>query len=276
MNKGQYLFKDSDLVVLSQQQRNSAVFNNCKPLEIFLGLSGEVATFVLDYSKCEQNLLQQYWHELYETIEFRASLPYLDKALLPILGYGKALSYWHNLHGYCGKCGHASKSFEGGHMRRCQSETCGQEHYPRTDPAVIMLVEYQPEQGPKKCLLAEHQRFKNKVVSTLAGFLDPGETLEEAVAREVFEEAGVKVDKVDYVASQPWPFPASLMVGFKAVTTNPEFNIDKDELSEAFWFTAEEIKQFDEWGDDSEQFKLPRKQSIARYLVDTWVAEQES
>ena len=139
-----------------------------------------------------------------------------------------------------------------------------------------MLVEYQPAQGPKKCLLAEHQRFKNKVVSTLAGFLDPGETLEEAVAREVFEEAGVKVDTVDYVASQPWPFPASLMVGFKATTSDPSLNIDNDELSQAHWFTAEEIKQFDEWGDESDQFKLPRKQSIARYLVDNWIAEQES
>ncbi len=163
---------------------------------------------------------------------------------------------------------------ERGHSRKCTNEVCSKETFPRTDPVVIMLVEYQPENGPAQCLLAQHHHSKYQVVSTLAGFVDPGETLEEAVIREVKEEAGVDVESVTYLASQPWPFPGSLMTGFFAKAINNTINIDDDELVDAQWYTAAQVRQFDNWGDDGDNIQIPRKESIARYLIERWLAEQ--
>ena len=138
-----------------------------------------------------------------QSLDFRMCLPLLTSRDASILAYGKALSYWHVHHQFCGFCGHKSLAYEGRHIRRCQNENCHKESYPRTDPAVIMLVEYQPENGPAKCLLAQHHKISSQVVSTLAGFVDLGESLEEAVIREVQEEAGIEVSDVTYMASQP-------------------------------------------------------------------------
>ena len=110
-------------------------------------------------------------------------------------------------------------------------------------------------------------------MSTLAGFVDPLESLEETVIREVNEECGIEVDQVRYLASQPWPFPASIMLGFRANAVTTEIKVDGIEIEEADWFTAEQLKSFGEWGDDGEGYCLPRRDSIARYLVDGWIAE---
>ena len=126
---------------------------------------------------------------------------------------------------------------------------------------------------PERPKASGSRRLPPSVVTTLAGFVEPGERLEEAVVREVLEEAGVEVTDVAYQASQPWPFPSSLMLGFRARAETTVLNIDEDELSEARWFRPEEIRTFGEWGDESAAFRLPRRDSIARFLIDSWLAE---
>lgn len=191
-----------------------------------------------------------------------------------LMAYARGIIGWHRRSRYCGVCGGATESQQAGHMRRCVDARCGTETFPRTDPAVIMLVERIPLDGsPRQCLLARHGRLPARAFSTLAGFVEPGETLEEAVAREVMEETGVHVSRVTYHASQPWPFPSSLMVGFRALADSEAITIDPAELDEARWFTAADIARFGEWGDDSASFRLPRRDSIARVLVDGWVRE---
>jgi NAD+ diphosphatase len=141
---------------------------------------------------------------------------------------------------------------------------CSAQHFPRTDPAVIMLV---VREG--RCLLGHSTRFPNSVMySTLAGFVEPGETLEEAVRREVKEESGIEVGAVHYHSSQPWPFPASIMLGFHAEGLSDRITIDPEELRDARWFTVEEMRNPEAHG-----FALPRGDSIARRLIEDWLSE---
>jgi len=275
--RSKYLFENDNVIELSNA---SPLYKKVIELALevlFLGLDDEQAVFIVDLSQLpEDQLLALFMNN--ENVEqsvvvkdLRVCLPLLPKKSAPILAYGKALSYWHINHQYCGFCGHKSTACDGGHMRKCMDESCHRESFPRTDPVVIMLVEYQPENGPAKCLLAQHHSIKSQVVSTLAGFVDPGESLEEAVVREVQEEAGIEVGEVTYMASQPWAFPSSVMVGFYAKAKSPVLNIDNDEIVDAHWFTAEEISTFGEWGDEGDNFQLPRQESIARYLIDHWL-----
>ena len=129
-------------------------------------------------------------------------------------------------------------------------------------------------QGPR-CLLGRNLRWAFAMYSTLAGFVEPGESLEEAVAREVFEEASLSVTDVTYMASQPWPFPASLMLGYRAKATSTEISIDNEELADARWFSPEEVARFGEWGADipNDMPRLPRRDSIARWLIETWLRD---
>jgi NAD+ diphosphatase len=190
------------------------------------------------------------------------------------MAYARGILAWHRRHRYCGTCGSETESRDGGHMRLCTNPDCAAETYPRVDPAVIMLVERPPTGGrPATCLLGRSGRFPPGGFSTLAGFVEPGESLEEAVAREVMEEVGVHVTDVSYRASQPWPFPSSLMVGFRATAASEAIVLDPSEIEEARWFTAEEIAGFGEWGDAGARFRLPRRDSIARALVEEWLAE---
>jgi NAD+ diphosphatase len=165
-------------------------------------------------------------------------------------------------------------SAHGGHMRRCP--TCARETFPRIDSAVIMLVETTNETGEPICLLGRHARLPTGIFSTLAGFVETGESLEETVVREVMEESGVKVDRVDYRGSQPWPLPASLMLGFRARATTTDISAHDDELEAVAWFTAEELSGFGEWSDEAAEFRLPRRDSIARVLIDEWLAEHRA
>ena len=245
---------------------------------IFLGLNDTKAHFVCDLSLMNEDTIARWLAKFaidnIKFIDFRRSISLLTQQQSAILSYAKALIHWQQSAFYCGSCGSETKILDGGHRRLCLNENCQKQHSPRTDPAVIMLVEYQPQSGPAVCLLAEHHRTPEQVFSTLAGFVDPGESLEEAVTREVFEEAGIKVVNVCYIDSQPWPFPNSLMIGFTAQAQSTNLSLEQEELRSADWFTAQQLADFNDWGDDIDGPKLPRKESIARMLIDNWCERQ--
>lgn len=185
------------------------------------------------------------------------------------LAFARGMAFWHQRHPYCARCGGRTSSKRGGHMRYCT--TCDSEIFPRIDPAVIMLVEQlEPDDGVPRCLLGRHNKLPGSMYSTLAGFVDPLENLEQAVIREVKEEAGLTIEWPHYIASQPWPFPASMMFGFRATTRERRIVIDQNELQHAAWFTADELDQFGEVGDDDAGYILPPKDSIARTLIELW------
>ncbi len=170
------------------------------------------------------------------------------------------LEAWHAAHAFCGRCGHATEAAAAGHVRRCAS--CAVEHFPRLDPAVIMLV----TDADDRCLLGTSGTAAVNRWSTLAGFVEPGESLEQAVAREVAEEAGVTVGSVTYVASQPWPFPSSIMLGFFARATDTAITVDRDELADARWFSRDDLRT----GIETGTMLAPTGLSIARRLVEQW------
>ncbi len=177
-----------------------------------------------------------------------------------ILAHARGLMHWRTRHRFCGVCGAACLPRDAGHVIVC--EGCGAHHFPRTDPAVIMLVT-----SGELALLGHPARFGDiRLFTTLAGFVEPGESLEEAVAREVWEEAGIRVAHVRYRSSQPWPFPSSVMIGFEAEAVTDAISADTDELIEAKWFTRAEVRAQD-------GFILPPDLSIARRLIDGWLGE---
>ena len=175
-----------------------------------------------------------------------------------ILAHARGLMHWRTRHRFCGVCGAACNAQDAGHVMACTG--CRAHHFPRTDPAVIMLVTHED-----RALLGQPARFRNmRVFTTLAGFVEPGESLEEAVAREVWEEAGIRVAQVRYQSSQPWPFPASIMLGFSAEAVTADITVDTSELVEARWFTKAEVRACD-------GFVLPPDMSIARRLIEGWL-----
>jgi NAD+ diphosphatase len=177
-----------------------------------------------------------------------------------LLVHAVALENWQRLHRFCSRCGERTVIAAAGHVRRCPA--CGAEHYPRTDPAVIMLV----TDDRDRALLGRQMHWPEGRFSTLAGFVEPGESVEQAVVREVAEEAGVAVGEVEYVASQPWPFPSSLMLGFMARATSPRIAVDGEEIHEARWFSREELARAVEEGEVSPLTGI----SIAARLVELW------
>ena len=187
----------------------------------------------------------------------------VDATVLALAG---ALAHWHRGHGYCPACGSETKVTQSGYVRVCMAEACKRHHFPRTDPAVICLIVNGDE-----CLLARRAIWPTQRRSTLAGFVEPGETLEQAVAREMFEEVGVRVGKVVYRGSQPWPFPASLMLGFWAEATSTDVQVDNDEIVEAHWFTRAAIREQTASGD----LILPASDSISSRLVTDWLNDDD-
>ena len=201
------------------------------------------------------------------TAEARAAFPLM--AILhaedaPLFAAALSLSRWHCRHGCCASCGHSTKIVRGGWSRRCPS--CTAEHFPRVDPVVIMLAEHDG-----RLLLGRQPHYPPGRYSALAGFVEVGENIEAAVARELFEEAGIRARNIRYVASQPWPFPSSLMLGCHADAENDELTIDRTELDDARWFTREEVAAA--LAEDSEEpFQPPPKAAIARTLLERWLA----
>ncbi len=189
---------------------------------------------------------------------------------LAIYGGARSLVDWHARHQFCARCGSRTAIAKGGWQRNCPPANeggCSAQHFPRTDPVTIMLVEHED-----KLLLGRQPRFPPKIYSALAGFVEPGETIEEAVAREIHEEAGVRVRDVEYIASQPWPFPSQLMIGCSSVTDDPELTIDATELDDARWFTRAELEEARAAGrEGTDALIFPQKFAIAHQLLAWWL-----
>jgi NAD+ diphosphatase len=182
-----------------------------------------------------------------------------------LLTHAVALANWHATHTHCPRCGTPTVTVAAGHAQRCPAD--GSEHFPRVDPAVIMLV----TDPDDRCLLARNRRWPERRVSILAGFVEPGESSEQAVAREVGEETGITVARVRYVGSQPWPMPQSLMLGFRASAAGDlEIRVDEDEIAEAHWFSRDELRS----ALASREILLPPPVSIAHRLIESWYGEE--
>jgi NAD+ diphosphatase len=239
-----------------------------------LGLDDDAAWFAADLSRLDETAANETALRARVPAAFmdlRQAGALMDRREGTLLAYARGIVHWHQRHRFCGACGSPTTSRHGGHMRACTNPACGTEHFPRTDPAVIMLVTRPARRGvfsSGRCLLARQPHWPKGMYSSLAGFVEPGESLEEAVRREVREETGIVVGQVLYRASQPWPFPSSLMLGFRAVAESESIKIDGHELEDARWFTRDEIARIDK-GD----LKLSRKDSIARWLIEDWLSD---
>ena len=210
---------------------------------------------------------QQHPH-LSETMKFaelRRVMTWLSPRDAELAATGKAILEWHKTHGFCAKCGAASDVSQAGWQRICPA--CGGSHFPRTDPVVIMLITH-----GNSVLMGRSPGWPEGMYSLLAGFVEPGETLEAAVRREVFEEAGIKVGEVSYLSSQPWPFPASLMFGCAGSALNTDITIDPVEIEAAMWVTREDMMSA--FAGEHPILLPARKGAIARFLLENWLADR--
>ncbi|MCH8113563.1 MAG: NAD(+) diphosphatase [Proteobacteria bacterium] len=209
--------------------------------------------------------------------EARALAMRVSRADAAILAQARSMIDWHARHRFCAKCGQPTQAAEGGYVRRCSDEACGAQHFPRTDPVVIMLV-IKDEQ----CLVGRQKFFPKGMYSALAGFLEPGETIEEAVRREVMEEAGIEVGAVYYHSSQPWPYPSSLMIGCHAEALTTEITIDGMEIEDARWFGRPLMREAlalsgkdpflnEVTGAGPDGILAPAPMAIAHQLIKAWV-----
>jgi len=223
-----------------------------------LGLVDEVAHFAVDLSHRDEETLADIGH--FE--DLRAVGPLMSHGDGALMAYARGMMHWHLGHRHCGRCGHPSEPRQAGHVRYCSNPDCAAPAFPRTDPAVIMLIHHGDH-----VLLARQTVWPPGMHSVLAGFVEPGESLEDAVAREVFEEAGVEIDEVTYHSSQPWPFPASIMLGFYGRAKTMDLNIDTDELETGAWFHRDDLLASPE----DETFRLSRRDSISWRLISDWL-----
>ena len=229
--------------------------------------------FAIDYNKLRFSAQEQLDDDG-QWLKLRQVTSLLKVTDAAILALAKALVYWHTSHQYCGQCGSLNRSVEAGHARKCNE--CRNLTFPRTDPAVIMLVERLFDDGIARCLLGRQEGWPVGVYSTLAGFVDPGETLEEAVTREVLEETAINVIGPQYITSQPWPFPASIMLGFTAIATSETIDISQDDLENAQWFTREQLADFSMKNDaqqaqeKQQSYVMSSSDSISSYLITAW------
>lgn len=239
---------------------------------VFLGFTRGQPHFAADISGlADEDIAGRFGsHGIFEDMRMVGAVLPADEAAL--LAYAKGILWWHERHRFCGVCGEPTRSVDGGHRRICNNEACKAEQFPRSDPAVIMLIEHED-----RCLLARGARFPANFVSVLAGFVEPGESLEDTVAREVYEECGVRVHDIAYASSQPWPFPSSLMLGFRAKAKDPTLKLDPTEILEADWYTRDAVRAIAANGPMSMEpggpVRIPPPFSISRRLIDDWLDE---
>ncbi|MCP5178670.1 MAG: NAD(+) diphosphatase [Pseudomonadales bacterium] len=231
---------------------------------VLLGKRDGIIHYALDVSHRDDPLADAGVSDSSQFMDCRAAAMQLDLPDSGIVAQARAQTDWHRRHRYCSVCGQPSTPRKGGHVRVC--DTCAAEHFPRTDPVAIMLV----VRGDR-CLLGQPKGplVRMGVYSALAGFIDQGEAIEEAVRREVMEEAGLPVGIVRYHSSQPWPFPSSLMIGCHAVALSDDIHMDTEEMHDVRWFTRDEILQARDNRHPS--LKLPGPIAIAHHLINAWV-----
>ncbi|RDV15003.1 NAD(+) diphosphatase [Pontibacter diazotrophicus] len=244
--------------VLRQQEAEELA--KLAQVQVYLGSEDGVPYFVLGFEGMQEQL-HAILGESYSLADLRTSameLPQPDSALL---AYARGMVHWNLRHRFCPNCGSLTYSTHAGHVRQCTNQNCNRHHFPRTDTAIIVVI----SEGDA-CLLGRQAVWPKGMYATIAGFLEPGETLEQAVAREAQEETGVELQTVTYHSSQPWPFPSSVMVGFSAVARNRNLKLDSDELEDARWFTRSEIAA----GLQDGSLRLPPLISIAYRLIRDW------
>jgi NAD+ diphosphatase len=220
---------------------------------ILLGRFNDVSVFAYEIESVDPPQLSI--DSRFEDLRLIASV--LPPAEAGLLGYARAMISWRRRHRFCGTCGTKTLPAKGGHVLVCTNPACRHEQFPRLDPAIIVLVS-----DGDRALLGRQASWPIGRYSTVAGFVEPGESLEDAVAREVLEETGVEVDKIEYYSSQPWPFPASLMLGFTAHAVTREVHLRDQELEDARWFTRDEVA--------AGVPLLPPSQSISFSLIEQW------
>jgi NAD+ diphosphatase len=217
----------------------------------FFGVSGELGTAATARSG----------EELVKPMSLRQVGAVLSDRDSGLMTHAVALAYWHDTHTHCPRCGTPTVPAPAGHLTTCPTD--GTEHFPRLDPAVIMLV----TDPDDRCLLARNSAWPPRRMSVLAGFVEPGESIEQAVAREVFEETAIAVGQIRYLGSQPWPLPRSLMLGFQAVAAGGQrIVVDKEEIGEARWFSRAELRA----SIDEGELAIAPSSSIARRLIEYW------
>ena len=247
---------------------------------VFLGLDAETPWFAQDISDWSPEAgaeavqhgffdpSEQHHPALPEDhgfLELRGVMTRLTAREAELAATARAVLHWHRSHGFCATCGAASEMAMSGWQRSCPA--CGAQHFPRTDPVVIMLV----TRG-NRVLLGRSAGWPEGMYSCLAGFIEPGETIEAAVRREVFEEAGIRLGAVRYLASQPWPFPASLMIGCQAQALDETITLDPAELEAALWMSREEVLAA--MAGEHPMVRPARRGSIAHFLLENWLADR--
>lgn len=230
---------------------------------VLLGLRDGVAHFAVDVSHSEKPEAALGVEGVAAFSEIRALASTLSAQDAAIVAQARALLDWHAHHGFCANCGEKTRPVQGGAVRLCVD--CGTEHFPRVNPVVIMTV----TRG-ERCLLGRQKGWPDGMYSALAGFVEVGETVEEAVRREVFEEAGIRVGKVHYLQSQPWPFPSSLMIGCIGEAESEEISVDFVELQDAKWIDRDQVRQAIESPGSVDGFFVPPALSIAHHLLRHW------
>ncbi len=255
---GQNLLHEDRAVMLRADEAAFACTPE-SPEPIFLGIDEQGPVFAIDVSGFAiRKELEHRWDARFA--ELYGIATQLIRRDASLLSHAAWLVRWSRTHTFCGACGTKTKSLDAGHVRKCTNDDCGLLAFPRTDPAVIVLTE---NQG--RCLLARQIGWPGKLHSCLAGFVEPGESAEDAVLREIKEESGLLVGNIRFHATQPWPYPCSLMLGFYATALDDRIELDGDELAEAQWFTPDELVS------GEADIELPRHDSIARNLIDNWI-----
>lgn len=255
------------------------ILSEASDLKIFLGLEEGAGRFAVDISSwapTDQDLsaMGQFLDPSEQThpnladgevfAELRRIMTWLSPRDAELAATARALFEWHRTHGFCANCGSETMPTQAGWQRICPA--CKRMHFPRTDPVVIMLITL-----GNSVLVGRSPGWPPGMYSLLAGFVEPGETLEAAVRREVFEEAGVKVGQVEYLASQPWPFPASLMFGCKGEALTGGIQIDPHEIEDARWITREHMARI--FAGEDDEILPARKGAIAHFLIENWLAD---
>lgn len=226
----------------------------------------DVAHFAIDISTLADPVHELGLNTDWEFKDCRMAAMELPDNQTGVISQSRSQLEWHSHHQYCSRCGASTEQKKGGHVRHCSS--CDADHFPRTDPVVIMLIT-----DGERCLLGQSAGALaySGIYSTLAGFIDQGESIEEAVRREIKEEAGVSVGDVSYHSSQPWPFPSSLMIGCRGIAISTEITIDEVEMTDVRWFSRDEVTR--SLQKQNKDLRLPGPIAIAHHLIKSWIDE---